>query len=142
MGPGTKFQPVLDDVCSPEHVKRVVLLTGKLYYQLAEERSKRNLQDRVALIRLEELCPFPFTALRDALARYPKAAEVVWAQEEPRNQGAWTHVEPRLRNLLDAENRKMSKYLGRKEAAVPAPGTGNVYKSEQAALVDGVFAGF
>lgn len=141
MVPGNKFQPVLDDTSNADKVQRIVLLTGKLYYQLAEERAKRSLQDRVALIRVEELSPFPFATLRDVLARYPKQAELVWAQEEPRNQGVWTHVEPRLRNVLGKSGRGEAKYLGRREAAVPAPGTGKVYKSEQAGVVNGVFEG-
>src|ERR1700753_1358031 len=101
MAPDTRFQPVIDDAMSDtSKVDRVVLLTGKLYYDLIKERQARDLSDRVALIRLEELSPFPFDEIHGALKRYTKAREILWVQEEPRNQGAFTYVEPRMNNLL------------------------------------------
>lgn len=141
--PGTKFQPVLADIDIPaDQVQRVVLLSGKIYYELEKERVTRNLGDRVALVRLEELCPFPFPALRDTLARFPADAEVVWLQEEPRNQGAYAHIEPRVRAVLESMERKEKvRYVGRKEAAVPAPGAGKVYAREQAEVVGAAFEG-
>ena len=83
MAPNTRFQPVLDDsISDTSKVDRVVLLTGKLYYDLIKERETRNLSDRVALIRLEELSPFAFDELHAVLKRYTKAKQIVWVQED------------------------------------------------------------
>ena len=144
MASGTRFQSVLDDTMSDtSKVDRVVLLTGKLYYELVKERQVRNLSDRVALIRLEELSPFPFDELRTALKRYTKSKEIIWVQEEPRNQGAFTYIEPRVNNLL-AETLKVKariEYRGRVEDAVPVTGTGVVYKAQQEKVLKSVFEG-
>lgn len=144
MAPNTRFQPVLDDAMSDtSKVDRVVLLTGKLYYELFKERQTRELSEKVALIRLEELSPFPFDELRAALKRYAKAREIVWVQEEPMNQGAFTYVEPRVNNLL-AETLKPKvrmEYKGREEDAVPVTGTGVVYKAQQEQVLKSAFEG-
>ena len=101
MVPSTRFKPVLDDPMSDaSRADRVVLLTGKLYYDLVKEGQAQKLSDRVALIRLEELSPFPFGDLHTTLKRYTKAREIVWVQEEPKNQGAFTYIEPRVNSLL------------------------------------------
>lgn len=144
MVPGTQFQPVLDDAMSDtSKVDRVVLLTGKLYYDLVKERQTRNLSDKVALIRLEELSPFPFDELRAALKRYTKAREIVWVQEEPRNQGAFAYIEPRVNNLLAEKLRTKVRigYRGREEDAVPATGTGVVYRAQQEKVLKSAFEG-
>ena len=122
---------------------RVVLLTGKLYYDLVKERQAQNLSDRVALIRLEELSPFPFGDLHTTLKRYTKAREIVWVQEEPRNQGAFTYVEPRVNNLLTQRLKTKVRigYKGREEDAVPATGTGVVYKVQQEKVLKSAFEG-
>jgi probable 2-oxoglutarate dehydrogenase E1 component DHKTD1 len=137
MGPGTSFQPVLFDPAAT-NADRVVLLTGKLYYDLARERAERGLDSRVALVRIEELCPFPFSELTATLGKYSSAKEIFWVQEEPRNQGAWTHVRERLEQVVTD---KKVVFKGRKEAAVPATGVGKAYKAEQKAVVDSVFEG-
>ena len=144
MAPNTRFKPVLDDPISDvSKVDRVVLLTGKLYYDLAKERQTRNLSDRVALVRLEELSPFPFDELHTALKRYTKSREIVWVQEEPRNQGAFTYVEPRVNNLLtqNLKTKVRIGYRGREEDAVPATGTGVVYKAQQERVLKSAFEG-
>ncbi|KAF8158979.1 dehydrogenase E1 and transketolase domain-containing protein 1 [Mycena galopus ATCC 62051] len=93
LGPGTSFQPVLrDPTDNTSSAKRVVLMTGKIYYDLLKERQARSLDKDVAFIRLEELAPFPFAELRAVLKQYSQVEEVVWLQEEPKNQGAYTHV--------------------------------------------------
>ena len=144
MSLNTRFRPVLDDpMTDTSKVDRVVLLTGKLYYDLVKERQTRNLSDRVALIRLEELSPFPFDELHLALKRYAKAREVLWVQEEPRNQGAFTYIEPRVNNLL-AEVLKTKVrigYRGREEDSVPVTGTGVVYKAQQGKVLKSGFEG-
>ena len=144
MVPNTRFKPVLDDtIFDTSNVNRVVLLTGKLYYDLVKERQARNLSDRVALIRLEEISPFPFEELHVALKRYSRAKEIVWVQEEPRNQGAFTYVEPRVNNLLTQRLKTKVRigYRGREEDAVPATGTGVAYKAQQESVLKSAFEG-
>lgn len=125
-------------------VERVVLLTGKVYYDLAKEVSARGLSERVALIRLEELCPFPFTELASALEPLRTAREFVWVQEEARNQGAWTHVSERLATVLSTlglpQTTKVD-YRGRPESAVPATGVSKWHAAEHAALIKGALEG-
>jgi len=129
------FQPVLrDPLVEAHHAERVVLVSGKLYYDLVKEREARGLGERVALVRLEELCPFPFDALREVLRG---AGEVRWVQEEPRNQGAWTHVAARAAQVLG----RPLVYHGRREDAVPAPGVGKLYRIQQEAVINGVYEG-
>ncbi|XP_058126995.1 probable 2-oxoglutarate dehydrogenase E1 component DHKTD1 homolog, mitochondrial [Anopheles ziemanni] len=120
--PGTYFQPVLSDpadgaTVDPKRVRRVVLCSGKHYYTLQAERKARNVND-VALVRLESLCPFPVQAIRDELAKYPNAREFVWSQEEHRNMGAWTFVQPRFENMCE----RRIQYRGRAEGATVAVG--------------------
>lgn len=147
LGPETRFQPVLRD---PEWCnawtnnttpKRVVLLSGKIYYDLVKERSQRKLEDQVALVRIEELSPFPFAELEEVLdeLRAGSVSEFCYLQEEPRNQGAWGHVKERLEGVLPSGT--VVKYLGRKESAVPAPGIGELYQAQQRRIIDSCFEG-
>jgi len=133
----------------------VLLLTGKLYYDLEKERAARKLDERVALVRMEELAPFPFRVLEDVLRRYTgtkRDVEAIWVQEEPRNQGAWTHVQDRIQQVLDrvtqqsCDSREQEKtlrvrYVGRKEDAVPAVGVGKAYREQEADVVRRAFEG-
>ena len=129
------FQPVLrDPLVEVRCAERVILVSGKLYYDLVKERDSRGLGERVAVVRLEELCPFPFGALRQALSG---ARDVWWVQEEPRNQGAWTHVALRAAHIFD----KPLVYHGRCEDAVPAPGVGKLYRAQQEFVIKGAFDG-
>jgi 2-oxoglutarate dehydrogenase E1 component len=138
-GPGTTFHRVLYDnevLCDDKDVRRVVLCSGKVYYDLYEERAKRGQTD-VFFLRLEQLYPFPHKALVEELGRFPRA-EVVWAQEEPQNMGAWTFVAPRLETVLREIGSRYDRpvYAGRKEAASPATGLARRHAAEQAALLD------
>jgi probable 2-oxoglutarate dehydrogenase E1 component DHKTD1 len=106
MGPGTKFQPVLGDTTvsgKEEGVSRVIFMAGKLYYDLVKKRQELGLEDKVAIVRMEELCPFP-VSLKDEIARFPNASEFFWVQEEPQNQGAYTYIAPRIDHLLPEGN--------------------------------------
>ncbi|MCM2344531.1 MAG: 2-oxoglutarate dehydrogenase E1 component [Alphaproteobacteria bacterium] len=116
-------------------VKRVVLCSGKVYYDLYEEREKRGLKD-VVILRLEQLYPFPDKALADELKAYPNA-DVVWCQEEPRNQGYWAFVHERIEDVLVGLKHKAARprYVGRVDAAAPATGLLKRHQEEQAKLV-------
>jgi probable 2-oxoglutarate dehydrogenase E1 component DHKTD1 len=142
LAPGTRFQAVLaDPYVVPEKVRRIVILSGKLYYDLAKEREARKLTESIALIRVEELCPFPFGQLHKALEPFKNAGEIIWVQEEPRNQGAFTHVQGRIDDLLRKIGRGPMLYRGRAEAATPAPGVGKVYAAQQKAVINAAFEG-
>jgi probable 2-oxoglutarate dehydrogenase E1 component DHKTD1 len=138
----------LDDeaVVDKSAVKRVVMVSGKFYYELIKERQVQSaeIQDQVAFVRIEELAPFPFAQLQSVLEAYPNVEEYTWVQEEPRNQGAWGHVQPRIQEVLKAVSggsRVGVDYRGRKESAVPATGVGKIYQVQQRAVLDSVFEG-
>ena len=117
-----------------ERVTRVVFCSGKIYYDLLAAREERK-ADHVALVRVEQLYPFAADQARDMLARYPLTAEVVWAQEEPRNMGPWRFVREQIQPLLDATRREL-RYVGRPESASPATGSGKRHQQEQAEIVN------
>ena len=139
MGPQSSFHRVLRDTgtLKPDaEIRRVVLCSGKVYYDLFEERAKRGI-DNVYLMRLEQLYPFPVKPLARDLARFPQA-DVVWCQEEPRNMGAWTFVQPEIEAVLESVAGKGRRlpYTGRPAAAAPATGLLRRHVKEQAALID------
>jgi multifunctional 2-oxoglutarate metabolism enzyme len=130
---GSRFEPVLADPgVVDESVTRLVLCTGKIYYDLAGH-SDRQGNDGVAIGRVELLYPFPERNIRDLLARYPKLQEVVWAQEEPRNMGARAHMFPRLMQIMP-ENIHFG-YVGRPERASPGEGYPASHIIEQSRIV-------
>ena len=138
-GPGTTFHRVMYDnetLCEDKDVKRVVLCSGKVYYDLFEERARRGTTE-VFFLRLEQVYPFPHKPLVEELGRFP-GAEIVWCQEEPKNIGSWTFVAPRLEEVMAEAGMTHSRpqYVGRKEAASPATGSLNQHRREQEALVD------
>jgi 2-oxoglutarate dehydrogenase E1 component len=137
-GPGSHFKtviPEIDSIAPDDEVKRVVLCTGKVYYDLLAERRSQGVKN-VALVRIEQLYPFPTVSLPKILSRY-RNAQVVWCQEEPENMGAWTFVDRRLEKVLSALDvqAKRPTYVGRAEAASPATGLAKVHAAQQAALV-------
>ncbi len=139
MGPGTNFHRVLHEdapLCDDRAVKRVVLCSGKVYYDLVEERAKRGITD-ICFLRLEQLYPFPSKALSAELVVRPQA-EVVWCQEEPKNMGAWTFVQPEIETVLADIKHRQSRlpYVGRPAAASPATGLLRRHNREQAQLLD------
>jgi 2-oxoglutarate dehydrogenase E1 component len=123
-----------------DKIRRVVLCTGKVYYDLFEEREKRGLDD-VYLLRVEQLYPFPMKALAAELARF-KSADVIWCQEEPKNMGSWTFVEPYLEWVLDHAGSKVKRprYVGRPAAASPAVGQMSKHLAQLQAFLDEAFA--
>ena len=124
------------EVAKDSAIKRVVLCSGKVYYDLFEERAKRG-EKQVYLMRVEQLYPIPYKALTKELKRFRKA-DIVWCQEEPKNMGAWTHLEPHLEEVLGqiGAEQKRPTYVGRPAAASPATGQMSRHVKEQNALVD------
>jgi 2-oxoglutarate dehydrogenase E1 component len=135
----SRFRTVIgeiDQLAPNPEVKRVVICSGKVYYDLLAERRDRGIKD-VALIRLEQLYPFPEKTLAFALKPYAKVQHVIWCQEEPENMGGWTFVDRRIERVLTALKHKIKRpeYIGRVAAASPATGLSKVHSAEQAALV-------
>jgi 2-oxoglutarate dehydrogenase E1 component len=129
------FRPVLDDPrdLDPAQVDRVLFCSGKIFYALDVARDERDWKT-VAVVRVEQLYPWPEGDLAIVLRRYPRAGEFCWVQEEPANQGAWDFVEWRLGRLLGPDRRP--RYIGRPEAASPATGSHRKHQSEEDAIVE------
>ncbi|MDT5033791.1 MAG: multifunctional 2-oxoglutarate metabolism enzyme, partial [Actinoplanes sp.] len=132
------FQPVLADTgmngipLRPEAVKRVLLCTGKVYYDLHSARADRGITD-TAIIRMEQIYPLPADELKAVLAQYPNADDFAWVQEEPANQGAWSFV---ALNLLEHLEGVRLRRISRPAAAAPAVGSAKLHQAEQSALIE------
>ncbi|MGH9882480.1 MAG: hypothetical protein ACRD6N_13665, partial [Pyrinomonadaceae bacterium] len=129
------FRPVIEDLelKDPGAVERIVFCSGKLYYDLNEARKKAE-ATHVAIVRLEQFYPYPDRRVRELVASCPNAAQIVWAQEEPKNMGGWTFVEPRLEKVLPQCDRPI--YAGRAASASPATGSYSIHQQEQAQLLN------
>jgi 2-oxoglutarate dehydrogenase E1 component len=139
MGPGSRFFRVLPEasaLAKDAKIRRVILCTGKVYYDLVEDRAKRGIDD-IAIVRIEQLYPWPKQTVAANIARYPNA-EVVWCQEEPANMGAWAFVWPRLHFILAEASVKRADigYAGRGPSAAPATGVHHHHDEEQRLLVE------
>ncbi|KAF0223542.1 MAG: 2-oxoglutarate dehydrogenase E1 [Rhodospirillaceae bacterium] len=145
MALGSRFRRVLpeaENLVADAKIRRVVVCSGKVYYDLLEERTKRDIKD-VAILRVEQLYPWPKDTLKAQLARYPNA-DLVWAQEEPANMGPWTFVDRRLEFICDElpDNKaKQAHYVGRKAAASPATGLYKTHNAEQAWICETALTG-
>ncbi|HEU4838673.1 MAG TPA: 2-oxoglutarate dehydrogenase E1 component [Micavibrio sp.] len=138
---GTSFHRVLwdddrDTLAKPKDIKRIVLCTGKVYYDLLQERRDRKI-DNILLLRVEQLYPFPHKSLAEKIAQFPNA-DIVWCQEEPQNQGYWHFVDRRIEAVLVELKHKSPRprYIGRIDAAAPATGLLARHQAEQAKLID------
>jgi len=143
---GSSFHRVLWDDAEKGHsdtklvkddkIKRVVMCSGKVYYDLLEERDARGIDD-IYLMRVEQFYPFPALSLVKELERFGNA-DFVWCQEEPKNQGGWFFMEPNIEWVLTRIGAKNTRptYAGRAAAASPATGLASVHKAQQAALVN------
>ncbi len=127
------FYPVIGDSGEPAEVVRVVICSGKVYYDLLAELEKNN-EGRIAILRLEQFYPFPQELLQRWLAAYSKAEEVFWVQEEPQNMGGWNFMRPRLEALLRDEQEL--RYVGRAASASPATGSYKIHQLEQAQILN------
>jgi 2-oxoglutarate dehydrogenase E1 component len=128
------FQPLLPDPerLDPAGVTRVLLCSGKVYYDLVQARADRKLTN-TAIIRLEQLYPLPVDEVKAALAGYPNATDMVWVQEEPANQGAWSFI---ALNLLEGLDGVPLRRVSRPAAAAPAVGSLKMHEAQQAAILD------
>jgi len=143
-----RFHTVLDDpavsgapeagvTIDPRQVKRVLLCSGKIYYALLAARRERR-ADSIAIVRVEQLYPFPRAELEAIFASYPEARQAYWVQEEPQNMGAWMTIHPRLRRVVPEA--ATLDYAGRAEAASPAAGSYKVHGQEEAEIVNSALA--
>ncbi|HEX4137001.1 MAG TPA: multifunctional oxoglutarate decarboxylase/oxoglutarate dehydrogenase thiamine pyrophosphate-binding subunit/dihydrolipoyllysine-residue succinyltransferase subunit [Bryobacteraceae bacterium] len=123
------FRPVIGDTFDPSRVRKVVFCTGKVYYDLAAAREAKKVDD-IALVRIEELYPFPEQMIVDVLARYSSGAELIWCQEEPRNMGAWRFMSGYFKGL-----NRVIHYAGRMKNASPAAGSHKRHAEEQQRLI-------
>ncbi len=131
------FQRVIDDaeaLTRAESIRRVVLSSGKMAIDLLGSEQRKQAED-VALVRIEELYPFPKEELKRVLAQYPRIKEVTWVQEEPQNMGAWKYISPRVKALLDGKVKL--HVLARPESSSPATGFSELFQAEQEALIEG-----
>ncbi|MDJ0781454.1 MAG: 2-oxoglutarate dehydrogenase E1 component [Desulfosarcinaceae bacterium] len=125
------FATILDDPRPPKKARKVLLCSGKVYYQLLQRREELNAKE-IAIVRLEQLHPFPEAALQKIFKRYGRSAEWVWVQEEPRNMGAWDFLRGRIAAVIG----KHVAYVGREAAASPATGFPRIYQKEQSGITD------
>jgi 2-oxoglutarate dehydrogenase E1 component len=134
------FDEIMDDVSRLDaaRVTRVLMCSGQVYYDLAAAREERKIQN-VAIVRLEQMYPFPWGRMHAILGRYPAAAEVVWVQEEPRNMGAWRFVQEQMQSILQPTGRVL-RYIGRAESASTSAGSLKRHQQEQADLLESSFA--
>ncbi len=133
------FQEVIGDAAvANDKVTRVLLCSGKVYYDLLAAREERG-ANHVAIVRLEQLYPFPADQVADMLSRFSPNAEVIWVQEEPRNMGAWRFVQEQMYFVFNSAKR-MIHYAGRPESASPAAGSGKQHAKEQAELINAAFS--
>ncbi len=127
------FQPVIDDTVAREGVRRVVLCSGKVYYDLLAARRKHDDPTATALVRVERLFPLPHAEINAALSSYPQLQDVVWVQEEPANMGGWPFM---AINLPEHLGGRLLRRVSRPASASPSAGSSTVHEAEQAALVD------
>jgi 2-oxoglutarate decarboxylase len=127
---GSSFRPVLGDALDPSRVRKVVFCTGKVYYDLAAARDAKTTEE-VAVVRIEELYPFPEQNVVDVLARYSSDVELIWCQEEPRNMGAWRFIFGYFKGF-----NRVIRYAGRMKNASPAAGSAKRHAEEQKRLVE------
>ena len=127
------------NLVAKDKVRKVIFCAGQVYFDLDERRTKDKHND-VAILRVESLCPFPFKEVAEAMKQYPNA-QVTWSQEEPKNAGGWTHIVPRMRNVLKHIGRKDRKieYAGRPIMGATAVGFAKLHTDQLAALLEDSF---
>jgi len=136
--PGTEFQRMILDKGSasanPASISKVLFCTGKVYYDLIKERRERGLEDKIAIHTIEQISPFPFDIMKNVADQYCNA-KLCWVQEEHKNMGAWSYVQPRTQTAIGGYHRLL-KYIGRETAPSPATGSKATHKKELSAFLD------
>jgi len=136
--PGTEFQRMILDsgsaAANPASITKVLFCTGKVYYDLIKERRERGLEDKIAIHTIEQISPFPFDIMKKVADQYSNA-KLCWVQEEHKNMGAWSYVQPRTQTAIGGYHRLL-KYIGRETAPSPATGSKATHKKELAAFLD------
>jgi 2-oxoglutarate dehydrogenase E1 component len=129
------FQTVIDDNSgnARSNISRLIICSGKVYYDLSEARKARNL-NHIAIIRLEQLYPFPDKDIQQTINQYDNLTDIIWCQEEPQNQGAWDQLKHRFQFLAD--QKLAIQYVGRKVASAPATGYHPLHQQQQTNLVN------
>jgi 2-oxoglutarate dehydrogenase E1 component len=137
---GSGFQTVIDEIddIKPSAVTRIVFCSGKVYFDLLKSRREAKTES-VAIVRIEQLYPFPSEEYEAVLRKYPNAREIIWCQEEPQNQGSWYQIRHRLQSKLDAKHELL--YAGRAGAAAPATGIAALHEEQQKNLVTAALQG-
>ena len=139
MAEGTTFREVLDDehlTVPPERVTRLILCSGKVYYDLLAYREENKISN-AAIIRIEQLYPLHYEMLKEIVAKYPRAQQKwIWCQEEPENMGAWSYIRWRLEDL----SHHPVRYAGRERSSSPAAGSKVIHQHEQEKLVEDAFS--
>lgn len=142
LGPQSYFQAIIDEI-DPSiqgKIKKVIICSGKLFYDLYEFRNKNKITN-VAIIRIEQYFPFPTESLSTILAKYSVCDEIIWCQEEPQNMGAWTFIKPYLEDVIDKAKKHIKlKYIGRDSASAPAVGYNNLHNKQQQELIRCAFS--
>nr|XP_057916794.1 2-oxoglutarate dehydrogenase-like, mitochondrial isoform X3 [Doryrhamphus excisus] len=138
---GTRFKRLIPDQGpsgqSPDRVRRLIFCTGKVYYELSKERKQQNLENEVAIIRLEQISPFPFDLVRAEVEKHNSEAELIWCQEEHKNMGYYDYIRPRL--LTVVANKRPVWYVGRDPAAAPATGNKSTHLNELKKFMETAF---
>ncbi|KAF8386657.1 ogdh-2, partial [Pristionchus pacificus] len=133
--PGTSFQNVINEKKEGTKIEKVIFVSGKHWITVDKARKERGLDEKVAIVRVESLCPFPVADLQSTLELYPNAKSFVWSQEEPRNAGAWSFVNTRFENAVGVK----LKYAGRRELAHTATAIGQFHSEENEAVIRDTF---
>ncbi|MCO5141567.1 MAG: 2-oxoglutarate dehydrogenase E1 component [Oligoflexia bacterium] len=138
------FQEIIRDLSATRNaadVKKIIFCTGKIYFELEAERDEHYKDENVAIIRIEQLYPFPGDQILNAVKQFPNVKQIIWAQEEPKNMGAYSFVAPRLQELFAglAQKGLSFRYLGRTERASPAIGSPKIHQQEQSDIIKGCF---
>lgn len=133
---GSAFRPVMGDVVegNEDSAKRIVLCAGQVYYDLFNARKERELEKDIAIVRVEQLYPFPYEQLAAELSRYPNATEIMWVQEEPKNQGAWYQIRHRIEEVSTSKQKVL--FAGRPSSASPAVGYMSKHVAQLKQLID------
>ena len=131
------FQTIIDDTVAKEDITKIIFCSGKVYYQLVDMRKELDAKN-TAIVRIEQLYPFPKIDYKNIIDSFPRFKEAVWCQEEPMNQGAWYNIRHRLNEHLEKKNTTI-RYAGRGTSASPAVGLASLHKQEQQTLVEEAF---